>query len=219
MMKLYYKENTGKIFCGDSFELLKLLPSGKIDLITTDPPYNVGKDYGIDVDDRRSDFFSWIMPYWNEMRRVSKGILITVGMKNFIEWSLCIEKPKWVCCWVKSNQNSRNNCGGFNIWEPILVYGDVGRLKQDCWNYPIKKQKNIGNHPCPKLLDFWEVLVTQCPAGGIVFDPFLGSGTTAVAAKKLGRRFIGCEINEDYCEIAKRRLLNLDIINKENENG
>ena len=42
--------------------------------------------------------------------------------------------------------------------------------------------------------------------GDVVFDPFLGSGTTAVAAKQSGRIYIGCDISEDYCEIAEKRL-------------
>jgi len=47
-----------------------------------------------------------------------------------------------------------------------------------------------------------------CPQGGVVLDPFMGAGTTAVVAKKLGRKFIGIELNQKYIEIAERRLFN-----------
>ncbi len=179
-----------------------------VDLVVTDSPYNVGKDYGNKTDDNKSkeEFYQWINPIWKEIKRVSKGILITVGMVNLYDWAQNVEKPEWTGAWFKSNQCSRNNKGGFNIWEPILMYGNVGKIKQDAWNYPIKKQKNVGNHPCPKLLDFWEILVNQCPDNGIIYDPFLGSGTTVVAAQKLNKKYIGSEINEEYYKIACDRI-------------
>ena len=64
-------------------------------------------------------------------------------------------------------------------------------------------------HPHQKPVSLIIELINKSPQG-IILDPFLGSGTTAVAAKKLGRHFIGCEISPDYCKIAERRLLELD---------
>ena len=193
------------IYNEDCLEGLRQIPDKFVDLCVTDPPYNVGKDYGNKINDEKSEeeFYNWINPIWHEIRRVSKGVMITVGMVNFVN----IEKPNWIGAWIKSNQCSRNRYGGFNIWEPILIYGELGqRIKQDAWNYPIKKQKNVGNHPCPKLLDFWEILVSYAPENGIVLDPFMGSGTTAIAAKKQNKKYIGFEINFDYIKIAESRL-------------
>ena len=45
-----------------------------------------------------------------------------------------------------------------------------------------------------------------CPKGGVVLDPFFGSGTTGMVAKRLNRRYIGIELNPDYCELAKQRI-------------
>ena len=63
------------------------------------------------------------------------------------------------------------------------------------------------NHPTQKPLKVIKFLVIKCSKpGDIILDPFLGSGTTAVACKELGRHFIGIEINPEYCKIAERRL-------------
>ena len=71
----------------------------------------------------------------------------------------------------------------------------------------LRHEQNRLGHPCPFPLTIPRRCI-QCTTdpGAIVLDPFLGSGTTAVAAKQLGRRYIGIEINPDYCKIAEDRL-------------
>jgi site-specific DNA-methyltransferase (adenine-specific) len=69
------------------------------------------------------------------------------------------------------------------------------------------KQFAAVDHPCPKPVTFMRWVVERCTASAdTVLDPFMGSGTTLRAAKDLGRRAIGIEIEERYCEIAARRL-------------
>lgn len=64
------------------------------------------------------------------------------------------------------------------------------------------------DHPTQKPEKLYaKLILASCAPGGIVFDPFLGSGTSSVAAKKLGRRFCGVELNEEYCLWAAKRLL------------
>jgi site-specific DNA-methyltransferase (adenine-specific) len=65
----------------------------------------------------------------------------------------------------------------------------------------------IKGHPCPKPDDVWRWLIVRGTAveGTTVLDPFMGSGSTLVAAKSLGRKSIGIEIEERYCEIAAQR--------------
>lgn len=72
------------------------------------------------------------------------------------------------------------------------------------------------NHPTVKPLKLMEYLctLTKTPTGGIVLDPFLGSGTTAMAAKKTGRIYIGIEQDKDYCKIAEARISAVKVENK-----
>ncbi len=115
-------------------------------------------------------------------------------------------RPDLVLCWTRPGSTSRTKKGTFNHWSPILLYGakgpnpDTKRLP-DCVNHT----KNAGSHPSPKPLALMKWLVKSTPKG-IILDPFMGSGTTLVAAKELGRRAIGIEIEEKYCEIAAERL-------------
>jgi DNA modification methylase len=90
----------------------------------------------------------------------------------------------------------------------VLVYGKPKiwndfKYLPDCVNH----SDESGDHPCPKPLELFKWLV-KCASeeGETVLDPFMGSGTTLRAAKDLGRRAIGIEIEEKYCEIAAKRL-------------
>lgn len=72
---------------------------------------------------------------------------------------------------------------------------------------PSKEEKKFGKHPTQKPVMLLErLLLAASDEGDLVFDPFIGSGTTAVASKKLGRRFVGCEVDPTYVAIAKKRL-------------
>ena len=69
------------------------------------------------------------------------------------------------------------------------------------------KDKKLYSHPTIKPLNIIEnLIINSSLRGGVVLDCFMGSGTTGVACKKLGRSFIGCEINEEYFKIAERRI-------------
>lgn len=80
-----------------------------------------------------------------------------------------------------------------------------GRNKRTVWSIPLSKFRDAHFAVFPESL-VETCLRASCPPGGIVLDPFLGSGTTAVVARRLGRRFIGIDVNADYCEMARRRL-------------
>src|SRR5690606_15591991 len=104
---------------------------------------------------------------------------------------------------AKASKKERNM--GLEDVEPTTV--DDGRNKPI--DNPFLRGKTVrrNTHPTVKPVKLMEYLITLVtPPNGIVLDPFFGSGTTALAALNLGRFFIGVELNEEYCEIARRRI-------------
>lgn len=107
--------------------------------------------------------------------------------------------------WVRLGSVQRSGAlRGFNNWEPILLYG-ISSLSNDVIAAPNYPDADAREHPTPKPRRVIAGLLTRLPAG-VVVDPFMGSGTTLVEAKRLGRKAIGIEREERYCEIAARRL-------------
>jgi DNA modification methylase len=94
---------------------------------------------------------------------------------------------------------------------PVLFYGKDPKMPNAYANGKISTATAPDNgHPCPKPLQWMVWLVNRCSFDGeTVLDPFMGSGTTLVAAKQLQRHAIGIEIEERYCEIAARRCENV----------
>ena len=77
----------------------------------------------------------------------------------------------------------------------------------DVWNIPIRVGANNFGHSTPKdIRGMTRIIKLLSKPNDIVLDPFIGSGTTAVACKELGRNYIGIEISPEYCKIANRRL-------------
>jgi site-specific DNA-methyltransferase (adenine-specific) len=88
------------------------------------------------------------------------------------------------------------------------AFHPLGRNKRTVWSIPLSKFREAHFAVFPEELAA-TCIAAGCPAGGLVLDPFLGSGTTAVAARSLGRRFLGIDCVEEYCEMARRRLKSL----------
>ena len=90
---------------------------------------------------------------------------------------------------------------------------ELGYNPKDVWSVSRlhREHRERANHPTQKPLEIVERIVkASSPPGGVVLDPFLGSGTTAVAAKRCGRNFIGFELNSEYCALIENRLAELD---------
>jgi len=188
------------LYCGDCLDILSNLE--KVDCVVTDPPYNVGLDYC--DGDNKPDYKSWSESWFNVCPR---PLIFTPGCVNLHMWHL-IEQPTGMCIWYKPNQCSGSSFGGFNAYEPILIYGKLNKkIPQDVWNYSIGIQKDCEGHPCPKYLPFWQRMMKDTTnESDTILDPFMGSGTTGVAALRLGRKFIGIEIDETYFQIAVDRI-------------
>ena len=102
-------------------------------------------------------------------------------------------------------------CGpwGFTCFNPILFYGKrPGGPKSPSSMQSFALSDNLGGHPCAKPLKWitFVMSLVSVDTSDIILDPFMGSGTTLRAAKDLGRRAVGIEIEERYCEIAVKRL-------------
>lgn len=197
---LYYKDDWCTIYCVDCQLILPMLEP--VDLVLTDPPYNVGKDFGDKTDDSMIDYEKWCGKWFTQIQ--SKNILITPGIANLKQWLL--RDPRWVIAWVKNNSMKRITIG-FNCWEPILFWGkNQPHSYRDVIICPTIPQK-INGHPTPKPQKLFSILVSDYSiVGNTVLDLFMGSGTTLVVAKNLNRKSIGIEIEEKYCKIAIERV-------------
>jgi len=191
---------------GNCIDVLRRMPDMSIECIVTDPPYGVGVDFG-DYQDTTDNLTHLIRDTLPEMRRIAQRVVLTPGVRNM--W--LYPQPTWTLCWYFGG--GCRGRWGFNHWQPILVYGadPLHRLQMthtDVINSSSNALADRSDHPCPKPLPFIRKLmnrVAPSPADTIL-DPFLGSGTTGVAAIQLGHKFIGIELNGDYLEIAKRRI-------------
>jgi DNA modification methylase len=186
----------------------------KVDLVVTDPPYGIGYEY-LGYEDTRENLEKLISGFVPEARK-SDRVAIFCGVNNLQSYPVA----DWTLAWYWQGTNTYGKYG-INQWQPILCYGkDLsgfgsinGVLKSDAFKYEggtcDGEVKNFKNHPCPKNKGVIKRVVLRLSnQGQTCIDPFLGSGTTLMVCKELGRKGIGIEINPKYCEIAKKRLQN-----------
>ena len=200
------------LILGDCREVLPTL--GRVDAVVTDPPYGIGFPYASydDTTDNLRDLIGGFMP---ECLRAAKRVIVTPGVSNLHEYP----KSDWTSAWTWET-TATYGALGYNQWQPILFYGkDVkgfgsvnGVLKSDRIHFSGGAAKIAGDndgaaHSCPKPTAFMQRLVARFSLDGeSILDPFMGSGTTGVACVKLGRKFIGIEIDPGYFDIACKRI-------------
>jgi DNA modification methylase len=199
--------------CADNMEVLRDIPDGFCDLCLTDPPYGLDFPY-LSFQDTFENMKKLIELTVPEIRRISKIAAISVPIIHLMVYP----QPDWICA---STWNTTGQYGkmGVNQWYPIFIYGkDLpgfgsinGMIKGDV--FIENGGGSVGfmrsgdeNHPCPKPLGPWTKIVRRFSMlGDIVIDPFCGSGTTALACHKTGRRFICIDREPKYIEIAQQR--------------
>jgi site-specific DNA-methyltransferase (adenine-specific) len=172
-------------------------------------------DFGGDNRDQRS-FHFWSTLWAAAALRASK---VGAPALFFTDWRQLpistdyMQSGGWIwrgiVPWVK--KTARPQMGRFSAQCEYVVWGSAGPMPVErgvgClpgfyeFAYPSDRE-----HVTQKPVDLMAAMVEICPAGGLILDPFMGSGTTGVAALQLGRRFIGCEQSTEYFEIACRRL-------------
>ena len=201
---------------GDCLEVMKGVDSNSIDSIVTDPPYGIdfkpqrGNTLAIQNDglsDAQQLWQLFVPEFYRVLKNNTASLIFAGKMEGWavellkehfiVKDAICWYKnmwgigrylrPQWEIAWYvhKGVPPTLGDKAGSNVWE-------VARL-----------QKPI--HSCQKPVELMERAILLCN-GDLILDPFAGSGSTLVAAKKLGRNFIGIELDEGYVEIARKRL-------------
>jgi DNA modification methylase len=129
--------------------------------------------------------------------------LVFPGHGNLPVWWE-IARPGHVGCWYKPGNPAGGGLVQFCEWEPWLLWGKRMALS-NVVRATITRQRDTGDHPCPKPVLLFTELLKRAKATSVL-EPFVGSGTTLVAAQRLGITAIGIELEERYCEIAAKRL-------------
>lgn len=246
----------GRTVCQDLLDALPHLPSGFVDLLILDPPYNLDKSFNANTFKSRSHrrYAEWIDSWLGPLRCVLKpnaSIYICCdwrcssavqevaeryfSVQNRITWERekgrgalrnwknCSEdiwfltasdeytfnvdavklKRRVIAPYTTDDGNPkdwhRTENGGFRLTHPSNLWTDI--------SVPFWSMPENTDHPTqkPEKLIAKLVLASSNP-GDIILDPFLGSGTTSVVAKKLGRSYVGIEIDEMFCCLAEKRL-------------
>jgi len=215
MQDPYYQDDHCTIYHGDCREIW---PRLSFDAVVTDPPYGVelsgkstkhtersGIRYG-HYDDTLENLVAVVLPVVTSLVDTGKPVVVTPGVRSVFRYP-----PPAAMGSIFYPSGAGVGRWGFICSQPILYYGKDPYLavgmgsRPDSFSTTDASEPNA--HPCPKPIRTMRWLVTKASLPGqMVLDPFMGSGTTLRAAKDLGRKAIGIEIEERYCEIAAKRL-------------
>lgn len=224
-----------RLIHGDCLDVLKTLDAGSVDAVVTDPPYGIVNRFGRLLDRRggtRRLEFEWDKKD-GVAGGVAGGVAASVGLCKrsaalFVFTSIDIVgdllpvmreagfvvKP---AAWVKKcpPPAGKGNWwpSGFELafygYRASPFFGDTDTKRSNVFVSDSLRHGQPGKcgHPTQKPLGLMKRIVESiCPPGGVVLDPFMGSGTTGVACVQTGRRFVGIEIDEGYFKIAQKRI-------------
>lgn len=188
---------------------MRELPDNCVDLVLTDPPYGIGIDGQKKTinknpkhDRKEHKFMGWDSKipeykYFHEMIKKSHNQIIWGG--NYFLKHLSQGHKGWIV-WDKGQH-------GLTMSDGELAYTSFDKPLRIATFNRVEIQKDGAVHPTQKPLRLIKWCISNySKEGDTILDPFLGSGTTAVACKELGRNFIGIEISKEYCAIAENRL-------------
>jgi DNA modification methylase len=182
-----------------------------VEAVVTDPPWNRGKPYGACDDDRPADTYqTWLATVLAQCARVSRGpMAVFLGAENGRQLETLLEMSGLQCLSLLHWQRSRG------VHETVVVLGPTGtaRLRETALRTASAVLSTAGEpeecfgHPCPKPVRAVESLVALvAPRGGTILDPFMGVGSTLLAAHARGCPAIGMEREDRFCRAAHRRM-------------
>lgn len=208
-----------RLLCGDSTkagDVERLMRGEAAALLATDPPYNVGIDYGEETDDNkaREEYAAFTRAWFGCWQGASTRQIVTPGCNNLASWLRWFD-PYHVAPWTKTNAMTNGKVSRWWCWEPILFFGAGWKRERtnDVFEVAVPPQHALGMgtltpfHPCPKPLPMWvDLLTNYSERGEVVADAFIGSGTALVAAEQTGRRCYGMEVEPKYAAVTLERL-------------
>ena len=230
----YYTEldGSGVIYCADCMDILPKIPEKSIDLVLTDPPYglNYQSNRGAATGNLKDKIENDKIEDWLELAQKLFSLLEIISAIDSEWYVFCGGgggEPVLAHLWLLLNKLKIAKVKNLLIWDKMypgmgwdwrFQYETIFQLQigrglnnnMDGSNrVNILKCRNIipqaGEHPTEKPVNLIKQLAIP-KLSNLILDPFLGSGTTAVAAKQLGRKYIGIEMTEKYCEITVQRL-------------
>lgn len=207
----------------DCLKTMAKMRDGEVDIVVTSPPFNVGKDYGETSDDNRADYDIWISEVLNECERVAstavyvfisqrKMEIVKRALQGFQQW-LFWHRPNLVSAggritfpwtptitpiamsWTNGRKPMLNEAYGVRTFDLMIAASPQSNFHGELHRVHITQDP---------ITPYWTVIVRT--PGRIIYDPFLGSGTSALAAIKAGREWVASEINPEYCAIARKRV-------------
>ena len=194
--------------CGDSLVLssvTELLKGNEIDMVLTDPPYNVEHNYEGYADNLTIELYEqFIKSYVSNALSLSPFVAITPGKVNehyYYKNFDIIDSA----CWYKGFATTHGICSRAMVTEPVLFLGKKPTdkfLNIDYLNYSTDREEGLlSEHSCPKPLGlFREIITSFTDIGGTVLDLFGGSGTTLIAAELTNRICYTQELDPKYCQ-------------------
>tara|TARA_R110000737_G_scaffold43616_1_gene64080 strand:+ start:2587 stop:3204 length:618 start_codon:yes stop_codon:yes gene_type:complete len=195
-MRPYYEDAAVTIYHGDTREILPTLPP--VDLVLTDPPYGIGAN-AMTLGSGKHKFHrggAWDSEAPTEIVKALPSIAeeCCIWGGNYFSHVLPVTNSWFV--WHKLND-------GLSFSEAEMAWSNYAPQVRVFSKYVANKVKV---HPTEKPVDVMQWCLSYSETSGAILDPFMGSGTTLRAAKDLGRKAIGIEIEERYCEIAAKRM-------------
>ena len=213
-MKPYFEDEFVTLYHGDCLEVTDWLDA---DVLVTDPPYGISWESGFtSYRKTTSRVISTTKPIENDESVIGRDKVLEIwGQKPAIvfgSWKQPMpENTQHRLIWHKAGMPpGPTNSAFMSQDEEIYILGTGFRKTAPPMRSVIQTKEHrslavkIG-HPTPKPVGLMELLIDRCP-NGVIADPFAGSGATLLAARNLGRKVIGVELEEKYCELMAKRL-------------